>query len=164
MKNLFLKQFFVYPLVSIFIWSYLYPGGQGLYFSNLAEGSIRQLEKLTFFDLSNTGYLYVFAYLFGYTYGTISSVLKVRSFPILLGLPLFFVKVIVVCIFSTNIGLLLLVIELILFLLFLFFKSPIYNKISRVKSLSKKDRTLLSKEIAKIMRLEKEKKNRKTNF
>ncbi len=88
----------------------------------MANVMVKQLIDIIPFELSNTAYFTVFGAIFGYTYGTISTVFRIRDFNGLIKIILFIVKVMISTMLVVNFGALILCIEIILLLAYLVFK------------------------------------------
>jgi hypothetical protein len=111
LKKFFLMRLMVYPVISCIAWSYLYSNFSDFILVKMADQVL--LNSMPF-PISNEIKILLFGYAFGYVYGTISTVIKVRKFKGILFLGLFAFKVIQSMLLAGSIGIYILALEIIL--------------------------------------------------
>ena len=95
MKKFLVKQMLIYPTIFSIAWFQLFKRGpDSIIIDIVFDGLNGSALDFIPIDFTDTQMIVLFGFLFGHIYGTISSVVKVRSFRGIIFAILFFIKTI----------------------------------------------------------------------
>ncbi|WP_430510733.1 hypothetical protein [Gottfriedia solisilvae] len=116
MKSIFIKRLITYPAIFCIAWYYMYLKFPNFYFCQYIIETFNMVIKNVpnFPEVETKTIFIIFGLSFGYVYGTISTLIKVREFRGFLFFGLFFIKSLISTVAALSFGLVLYPLEILL--------------------------------------------------
>ncbi|PTY81020.1 hypothetical protein [Heyndrickxia sporothermodurans] len=145
LKKIYLNSFLIYPFISCVIWTYAYSKYPDFLYMEVASDL---MTKVFPFPIDVPIKIALFGIVFGYVYGTISTVAKARSFKGILFIPFLIFKLIVTMLLAATFGILAIGLEIIILpLIILFIKKQKREKQRKLELQRENEYTKLKNEI-----------------